>query len=289
MRHFIFIFLIGLCSCKSATAPQATPLQDSVDMALFKSFQQLVEKENFSAYNINQRVVKSGMFFLQTPYVPYTLDKDTIENLEVNLHQLDCSTFVENAVALARITHNSHFSAEDFIKQLKKIRYRGGNLTDYSSRLHYFSDWIFDNQQKGILTDITRTIGGIPYRKTINFMGTHPNSYLSLKNNKAMVQKIVQHEKNINNRQVYYIPKSEIKSVSHRIKSGDIIGITTNIKGLDISHVGIAVRINKDLFLMNASTKVHKVVIYKTPISKMLQKNRLQTGIVVARLQPIHN
>ncbi len=285
MRYFIFLLLLGFCSCKSATETQSTPLKDSVDMALFKSFQHVAKKQNFKQYNINQRVVKSGMFFLQTPYVAYTLDKDTIENLVVNLHELDCTTFVENAVALARITNKDSITANDFVNQLQKIRYRNGKLTDYSSRLHYFSDWIFDNQQKGILTDITKEIGGIPYRKTVDFMGKHTNSYRSLKNNKAMVRKIVQHEKTINNRQMYYIPQSDIKRVSPKIKSGDIIGITTNIKGLDISHVGIAVRINEDLFLMNASTKVHKVVIYKTPIWKILQKNRLQTGIIVARLQ----
>lgn len=257
-------------------------------MALFQSFQQLVKEQNFKQYNIDERIVKTGLFFLQTPYVSHTLDKDTCEQLTVNLHELDCTTFVENVVALARIAHKDSLLVDDFMQQLQKIRYRNGKLTDYSSRLHYFSDWIFDNQQKNILTDITKQIGGIPYPKNIDFMSKHPKSYLSLKHNKAMVKKIQLCEKNINNRQSYYIPQSDIKKVATQIKNGDIIGITTNIKGLDISHVGIAVRNNHELFLMNASTKVNKVVIYNTPIWKMVQNNRLQTGIVVARPQPIY-
>ncbi len=289
MRYLIFLFILGFCSCKPAAQQQTAVLKDSVDTALFKSFQQLAKKQNLKQYDINERIIKAGMFFLQTPYVAYTLDKDTIENLVINLHELDCSTFVENVVALARITNQDSITANNFVKQLQKIRYRNGKLTDYSSRLHYFSDWIFDNQQKGILTDITKEIGGIPYRKTIDFMGKHPQSYLSLKHNKTMVKKIQLFEKNINNRCRYYIPQSDIKKISRKIKSGDIIGITTNIKGLDISHVGIAVRIGEELFLMNASTKEHKVVIYKTPIWEMVQKNKLQTGIVVARLKSISN
>ncbi len=285
MRYFICLLIFGLLSCKSTSQEAPITLKNSVDMALFKSFCKIAKTQNLKQYDIQHRVVKAGMFFLQTPYVAKTLDRDTCEQLVVNLRGLDCLTFVENAVALARISNVDSLRVKHFLEQLEKIRYRKGRRTDYSSRLHYFSDWIFDNQQKGVLTDITEKIGGIRYNKTICFMSTHTSSYGALKHNKSMVKKILECEKQINSRLRYYIPQDQIRKVEGQIKSGDIIGITTNIKGLDISHVGIAICIKNEVYLMNASTKEHKVVIYKTPIWKMVQRNKLQTGIVVARLK----
>lgn len=284
MKHLILILFIGFFSCNSATTQKSTELKDSTDNALFMAFKKLAQQQHFKDYKMGKRAQKTGMFFLQTPYVSHTLDKDTCEQLVVNLHQLDCSTFVENVVALCLAINADNLNVSNFTKQLQKIRYRNGKLTDYSSRLHYFSDWIFDNQQKGIIKDLSKDIGGVIYKNKVDFMGKHPQSYLSLKHNKAMVNKIKKSEQQINSRKQYYIPQANIKSCASKIKSGDIIGITTNIKGLDISHVGFAVRINGEIFLMNASTKVHKVVIYETPLWEMIQKNRLQTGIVVARI-----
>ena len=104
------------------------------------------------------------------------------EHLVINLRELDCVTFVENVVALAWLVTSREKSFEAFRRMLRKIRYRQGRLQGYTSRLHYFSDWIYDNEKKGIVRDVTKEIGGRPSRKAVTFMTTHADLYPPLKN-----------------------------------------------------------------------------------------------------------
>ena len=59
----------------------------------------------------------------------------------------------------------------DFIKNLETIRYRNGVLDGYPSRLHYFTDWIRNNEQKGLVRDITSELGGTEHKKVYQFYG----------------------------------------------------------------------------------------------------------------------
>ena len=56
----------------------------------------------------------------------------------------------------------------------------------------------------------------------------------------SFVDEMKKIEKKISRRKYYYIPQDSIDNVADKIHSGDIIGITTNIGGLDIAHTGIA-------------------------------------------------
>ena len=101
-----------------------------------------------------------GKYFQGFPYVGNTLEREGEESLVINLREFDCFTFVENAVALAWIIKKGKSEFDDYVDALERIRYRDGILDGYSSRLHYFSDWLFDNGQKGIVKDITAYGGG---------------------------------------------------------------------------------------------------------------------------------
>jgi hypothetical protein len=76
-----------------------------------------------------------------------------------------------------------------------------------------------------------------------------------------------------------------VKNIAGKIKNGDIIAITTKIKGLDISHTGFAVWKNKDLHLLHASQDAGKVVISRKNLSQYLLDNKNQSGIMVLRCQ----
>ena len=111
-------------------------------------------------------------------------------------------------------------------------------MDGYPSRLHYFTDWIADNEQKGVVKDITRDIGGVPYNKNIDFMTTHIDSYKQLKGNDAYIQQMRTVEDMINSRDKYYIPKGEVDNFYDSLQTGDIIATTTDIAGLDVTHTG---------------------------------------------------
>ena len=73
------------------------------------------------------------------------------EKLIVNVSGFDCTTFVETVLALAKCAAAGKLSRSEFRKNLKLIRYRQGKIDGYSSRLHYFTDWLSDNEKKKIL------------------------------------------------------------------------------------------------------------------------------------------
>ena len=172
---------------------------------------------------------------------------------------------------------------EDFEKELEFIRYRDGNNTGYTSRLHYFTDWIYDNEGKGVVKDITYDIGGIPYNKNINFMTTHTKSYKQLYGNSKNISKMKDVESDMNEREMFYIPKSKVDNYYDLLKTGDIIATTTDISGLDVTHTGFIYKENGNTYFLHAYSTENEVVISSEQVKQYLQNNKKQTGVIVAR------
>jgi len=231
---------------------------------------------------VPELVVEIGKFFKETPYVANTLESET-EQLVINLREMDCTTFAENCLALSRTINSGELSFEKFTSELKKIRYRNGKLNGYPSRLHYFSDWIYDNDRKGTIKSVSKEIAGIPYENKVNFMSTHPESYSHLKNNPELISDLTAQENLITNREAYYIPEEKISEFEKKLKQGDIVGLTTGVEGLDITHVGILIRAAGRIHLMHASSKANKVIISEETLEEYLLNSKTVTGIMVAR------
>jgi len=228
-------------------------------------------------------MVKLGTWFMETPYVAHTLEKGDEEQLVVNLRELDCTTLVENCLALAKTIQSGEHTFEQFTKELKNVRYRSGKIDGYPSRLHYTTDWIFDNQQKKLVRNLSKEIGATPYPKEINFMSTHPDSYRQLKDSSHLVEIIAQKERDINSRQHFYISEEKLAEVEDQLMDGDIVGITTSIEGLDISHMGILMRKAGRIHLLHASSAAEKVVLSEETLEEYLMNSKSTTGIMVAR------
>jgi hypothetical protein len=232
---------------------------------------------------INEVVVAIAETFIGTDYAANTIDSPGKEHLVVNLQTLDCVTFYENSLVLARCIKKNRLTFDDYKKELQFVRYRSGVIDGYPSRLHYTSDYFFDNENKSVLKDMTKELGGVPFKKKINFMSTHPNSYIQLKNSPENVKEIQKIEDEINARTMYRIPKANVKRIASQIKDGDIIGITTTIDGLDCTHTGIAIWQKGKLHLLHAPIPGSKVQITELPLSEYLAKIKKDTGIIVAR------
>jgi len=263
--------------------------QDSIknsDKDIFNAKIKLANETKLNSKPINEIIAEIGKSFIGTEYVAHTLEKEGDENLVVNLSGLDCTTFLENALVLARCIKYGRTSFEDYKKELTLVRYRDGKIDGYPSRLHYFTDWIFNNDKKGIVVDMTKSIGGKPYNKKVEFMTTHRESYNQITKNEKFYNIVKQQEDEINSREHSFIPKGIIKSIEDKIQSGYLIAITTDIEGMDIAHVGIAVKMDDGrIHFLHAPLSGAKVQITDVPLHDYLQKNKKQTGIMV--LQPV--
>ncbi|MBP5502668.1 MAG: DUF1460 domain-containing protein [Bacteroidales bacterium] len=234
--------------------------------------------------DINNVIVLTAKYFLETPYVGHTLDSNDVEQLVVNLNRFDCMTFVESVLALSIDYMSDDPDYHNFENILQKIRYRGGNISGYTSRLHYTSDWIFDNTQKQTVVDRTKQLGGLAFRPVLTYMSTHPQSYTQLKDNKLAVDSMRLIEKQINLRKAMnYIPKYKVATIEKNINSGDIIMITTSTPGLDYAHVGFAIKDGNVLKFIHASSDQKKVVITSSWLHTYLNGVKNFTGISVLK------
>lgn len=223
------------------------------------------------------------------PYVAHTLEVNRTEKLVVNLRQLDCTTYVENVTALAMCVSQKAYTFKAFCGNLCKIRYRGGAAPHYTKRLHYFTDWIADNTAKGLCSEVQSP--NPPFtavqRIAVNYMSTYPGKYKMLKENPGYVPAIAATERELNKKSYRYVPKSLVGNTALMrkvVKDGDIIALTTSLKGLDIQHIGFAVWHDDGLHLLNASSLRHKVVEEPITLYRYLQRQRTMTGVRVVRL-----
>ena len=196
--------------------------------------------------------------FIGVPYVAHTLDKNDEERLVVNLHGLDCTTYVEAVTALMLCAERGKHKFSDYVHQLELIRYRGGKMS-YVNRLHYFHWWLEDNVRMGFVKEINTPNPPFTAVQTlkINYMSLNAKAYDMLKNNPRRVAELKKLEDASNGTKVRYIPtallnnNNELREVIH---DGDIIAIVTNKRELDTTHLGFAVWHEDGLHLMNASS-----------------------------------
>ncbi|MBW7843228.1 MAG: DUF1460 domain-containing protein [Ignavibacterium sp.] len=254
------------------------------DIKFFNRKISFADENELSKKPINEIIVEIGKSFIGTEYAAHTLEKDGDENLVINFSGLDCTTFLETSLTLALCIEKGTTKFQDYQNELTFLRYRDGKIDKYPSRLHYFSDWIFNNQQKNIVKDVTKEIGGELIKFNLNFMTENPEYYKQLEENPDFIPVIRKQEKDINSRNYYYIPKAKVESAENKIKTGDLIAITSSVKGLDINHVGIAVKMDDGkIHFLHAPLVGSKVQITPEPLHDYLKKIKKHTGIIVLR------
>ncbi len=175
--------------------------------------------------------------FLGVPYKESSLigDDHTEEALVVDLSGVDCFTFLDYIESM-RMSE----SFETFPEQLTRVRYRLGQIS-FETRNHFYTDWSVYNSN--FIEDVTEFVGkqharGI--RKMLN----------EKEDGTCWIPGIPLIERNM-----LYIQSTGIdNSIINRLKTGDYIGIYSELPGLDVSHVGIIVRHDDSVFLRHASS-----------------------------------
>ncbi len=232
--------------------------------------------------DFGKELVAIGKTFLGTPYVAKTLEVGQEESLVITLEGLDCTTYVENVLAFGLVKQQQDPSFNSFVKWLEKIRYRDGKLNGYGSRLHYFTEWISDNEEKGLVQNITASLGGEEVDKKLNFMSAHRDLYPYLADENSFEQ-ILETEKKLKQQPLCVVSRDMLAKNEDVLQSGDIIALATSIDGLDVTHTGFAIRTTDGrIHLLHASSS-GAVEISELPLVDYLKKNKNNTGVIVAR------
>ena len=233
-----------------------------------------------------------GVMAIGTPYEAFTLEKylkaggdaSKTEPLALSLTKFDCVTLVESSLGVARLAAQSEQPFwELFGREVEKMRYRGGVRRGFSSRLHYFSEWISDGQKRGLVHDIGRELGGVNDTRPLRFMTEHRASYPGLKTDKVF-NEIAEMERSLDSHPRYFIPTERIASIEGKLQSGDVLAFATSIPGLDVSHAAFAYRDSEGVMrVLHAPLSGGSVEISKRTLSDYVAAIKRSTGIMVAR------
>ncbi len=248
-------------------------------------FQPVMEyaiKQNLAENSMAEIMQAIADYFIGTPYKAGLLDQSDRESLVITLDGFDCVLFVETVLAMARGIAMEDYSYLTFINHIRNQRYWKGKMDGYCSRLHYFSEWIADNQRRGNVRDIGVELGGERVKKQLFFMSKNRWDYPHIARNDTNYQCIVSMENSISKLKFNYIPYYKISSVYSQLRPGDIIAVATEINGLDVTHTGLVYR-NSDgnIGFIHASPAGKVTVAYD--LERYIWNVESAIGILVAR------
>ncbi len=225
--------------------------------------------------------------FIGNKYVAGTLERGHNEPLVINTREIDCTTFVEQVLAIYATISEEKTDFKAMCTNLQRIRYRGGVRNGYASRLHYISQWITDSAKQHIVEEIDYKSNGREEIIDLNFMSSHPGNYELLKKEILLVKEIRKWEQLMQGTVTHFIPKNELNKPANElpVKNGDIIALTTNIKGLDVTHIGFAFWENGKLHMLHASSTSKKVIKDNNTLYEYQKNKKTQTGIRVFRVK----
>jgi hypothetical protein len=271
----------GAPAAPAAVAADTARFPDPETEAAFRRIMRFARDSALHTRPYGEIIQAVGRQLLGAPYVAGLLDMSADERLVINLAAFDCVLYVENVLALAHGIALEDYSYDSYVRYVERLRYRGGEREGYCSRLHYFTDWIRDNQRRGNVVDVSEDVGGEPYRKTIDFMSTHRGSYARMADD-ATFRCIEGVEDDLRDLALYYVPEDRIAEVYPNLQPGDVIATATNIGGLDVTHTGFVYRTapGQTAFL-NASLSGEVKIV--EDLATYVQGVRAQTGIIVAR------
>jgi N-acetylmuramoyl-L-alanine amidase-like protein len=206
------------------------------------------------------------------------------EPLTLSLTRFDCVTLVESCLAVARVAGAQDVPTwERFGREIERMRYRGGERRGYTSRLHYFSEWIADGATRGLVRDLGAELGGVEDRRALRFMTRHRASYPAFADEQVF-REIGATERRLDGRPRRVIPTERIAEVAHRIESGDVLAFATAIPGLDVTHAAFAYRDAAGVLrVLHAPLSGGVVAITRTTLPEYVAAIRRATGILVAR------
>jgi hypothetical protein len=241
--------------------------------------------------SLGRNAIRVGELAVGTPYEPFTLEaylraggSPLHEPLTLSLTRFDCVTLVEACLTVARLAaHEGRPTWERFGREIERIRYRDGERRGYTSRLHYFSEWITDGERRGLVRDLGAELGGAADARPLRFMTEHRPSYPALADN-GVFREIGTMERTISQHPRRVIPTKRIPEVVHRIETGDVLAFATEIPGLDVTHAAFAYRDGDGtLRVLHAPLSGGVVEVTRATLPEYVAAIRGSTGILVAR------
>lgn len=256
----------------------------------FRAIIAKAEREHWRALPLSQRTIRVARELVGTKYVNYTLEvHDRTESPVVNLNEMDCWTFYENSLAIARMLYYKPgpYQPADMLHMVELERYRNGVCTgNYLSRMHHLEEVFHDNQRRGFASNITsRLPGAVRLRREIREMTVQWKSYRYLRSNPALIEPMGRIEQQVSRLPVYHVPKARAKAAEAYLQDGDICAITSTSTNGYTSHVGLIMRLQGRAYFVHATSDRDKgrMVVIDRPLTDYLNGGASHAGFIICR------
>ncbi len=284
----------GVAHAQKAVPQTAAPrLPMSTVFRGESKFQAIVakaERENWRNLPLGDRTIRVARELVGTPYINYSLEVDDhIESPVANLTGMDCWTYYENSLAIARMLKYKPgpYTPLDMLKMVEIERYRNGMCTgNYLSRMHHLEEVFYDNQRRGYASNITSRIPGAQrMHRDIHEMTVQWQNYRYLKCNPSLIEPMGRIEAQVSNLPVYQVPKSNVRNAERYLQNGDICAITSTDTSGYTSHVGMIIRSGDRAYFTHATSDRDKgrMVIIDRPITDYVNGRSSHAGIIICR------
>lgn len=281
-----FLFVCWLGAAWAGRLPESTVFKGE---GAFERLTARATQENWAALPLGERTAKVGLALAGTPYRGFTLEiDDHIEAPSANFQGMDCWTFYEIALGFARMLHAgpAPYAPADLLRMIELERYRHGQCTGaYLSRIHFLEELFYDNERRGLLTNLTRDLPGAERmgHRDIREMTVMWRHYRYLRNNPRLNAEMARIQARVSDLPVYHVPKRSVPAAERELQTGDVIAITSRDTGGYTSHVGLAYRDGSGVLrFLHASSRQRRVVLDER-LSSYLADKRDDIGIVAVR------
>ena len=260
-------------------APAISPHQRSKLLAWYEALGAPSPGEGFGHYLARAARVQQGVAYANDPEPPGP------EALRVELDRFECVSFIESSLAVARCGFRDEASVACFERELERSRYRGGRIDGYGSRLHYFVDWIDDNEARGRLTNLTSSLGGVPVRRDFYYITRRvldrarlPEAELA-----SLRREVERDEKRLSSQSHPVLARERAAPVLEGLEDGDILAFVYDRPGLLVHHAGFVLRVDGKPRLLHASSFHVRVVVTASDVSSYVLRRPERRGVIVAR------
>jgi hypothetical protein len=212
-----------------------------------------------------------GQYFKGVPYLSNRLSKSNPEKMYYSFSDFDCVTYVENILAL----YYSEGANAKFIENLIKIRYN--DSISYENRNHYLTKGLQKMVALNILSPINNQFNSKLIQKNVNYLSKHVSS------NNINMARIINIEKLISQKNMYYFDSTKDLEINDLIKNGDVIAFVSSRNDLDFQHVGFVHFKNNKKYILHASQEKKIVCISDVTIDQYIFKNKKITGFQIYR------
>ncbi|MES2476881.1 MAG: N-acetylmuramoyl-L-alanine amidase-like domain-containing protein [Verrucomicrobiota bacterium] len=293
------ILALSLLGGAAAHAQKAVPPQTPPRLPLgtvfkgeskFQAIMAKAEREGWRKLPLGDRTIRIGRELVGTPYINYSLEvDDRIESPVVNFSGMDCWTYYENALGMARLLRYKPgpYKPQDLLHMVEIERYRNGICTgNYLSRMHHLEEVFYDNQRRGYASNITARIpGAVRLRREIREMTVQWKAYRYLRSNPSLLPAMGKIEAQVSNLPVYHVPKNQVRNAEKYLQNGDICAITSNGPGGYTSHVGMIIRLKDRAYFTHATSDRDKgrMVVIDRPITDYVNGGSKHAGIIICR------